>query len=374
MKIHLDSPNRGYLPGALVRGEIELDPSSDGEQGTLSIVFSGRSMIELKAWSVGPGDYGRNTQFLISSKLSLYEGNSGYMDMPAGGHPFLFTFPSKMHNALGQRIWSDSAKYGSPKDWSHSSSLNLLPRSLSYTGGPILSATVEYRLDARWSSDTRQERKSVTLPFDTYRSEPTPHVTSLAATDSFSFRSTFLPNEQAHDCPLTVTDRFHMAFGSEGISTKMKFQIETKIGTKIVQGEVPLVELRLSYVTRKSTSAEIPAVRLRFLTIHLERITAVRTPRRASSHLNTVFLGTNCSLDLVLPEGTVVNISEALGLRTEDIPYDIHTFNFRQTHKMRLYFTVECMEKRFEFQKEADLTILSPFYEESPPCFREIQG
>lgn len=363
MEIHVDSPSRGYLPGALIRGEVELDVDTDGEQGILSIVFSGRSMIELKAWSVGPGDYGRNTQLLMTSRTKLYEGNSCYTDMPAGGYPFLFTFPSKTHNALGESIWSKSAKYGSPKNWPPHAALGFLPRSLSFTGGPILSATIEYRLDVKWVSGTRQKRRSIVLPFDTYRSEPSPQATSVTATDKFSLGSTSLIHRGTHPHHLNV------AKGSIG---KMEFKIETRVGTKVVQGGVPLVKLRLSYPKHKSTTASIPAVRLQFLTVHLERVTAVRTPRRAACHMNTVHFSTSSSLDLILPEETNIDISNTLGLRSEDMPYDLYTYNLRQTHNLRLYFTVECMGKRFEFQKETDLALLSPFYEESPPCFTEI--
>ncbi|KAJ5378797.1 hypothetical protein N7509_011916 [Penicillium cosmopolitanum] len=288
MEIHLDCPNRGYLPGALVRGEVEVDQGTDGEQGTLSIVFSGRSMIELKSWSVGPGDYSRNTQFLMISRITLYEGVSCYTDMPAGGYPFLFTFSSKTQNALGQSIWPESAKYGSPKSWGRHAALESLPPSLSFTGGSILSATIEYRLDVKWVSGTRQERRSCVLPFDTYRSEPSPHITSVTTTDSFSFRNTPLPYGEDNSCPLTVSDRFHLALRSEGTGTKVKFNIKTTIGTTVVQGEVPSVELCLYHLNQKAKLEDIPVVRLQVFTVHLERITAARTPRRAASHTNTV--------------------------------------------------------------------------------------
>ncbi|KAK5789337.1 hypothetical protein VI817_008461 [Penicillium citrinum] len=368
MKIHLDSPNRGYLPGALVRGEVELGPDTDTEQGTLSIVFSGRSMIELSAWSVGPGDYGRSTQYLVNTKTVLCNGSSCYTDMPAGGYAFLFTFPSRAHSALGQSIWPESMKYGNPKTWSNYTALDLLPRSLSYTGGSILSATIEYRLDAKWVSKTRQERKSVVLPFDTYRSEAIPHGIAVAATDQFKIKNKQL--EECHRYSGSFVDRVHMALGSEGISTKTKFKIQTKIGTVIVQGTAPTVELRVLYPFQKPASGDIP-VRLRFLSVHLERITSVRTPRRASSHTNTVHFGTSDSLDLILPEEIGLDISDCLGLRTNDMPYDLYTFNVRQTHRLGLSFIVECMGNRFEFQKKIDLAILSPFYEETPPSFTE---
>ncbi|KAJ5995051.1 hypothetical protein N7481_002028 [Penicillium waksmanii] len=371
MEIHLDCPNRGYLPGALVRGEVEVDQGTDGEQGILNIAFSGRSIIELKAWSVGPGDYSRNTQFLMIAKTTLYEGFSCYTDMPAGGYPFLFTFPSKAHNALGQSIWPESAKYGSPKNWHHHAALESLPPSLSFAGGSILSATIEYRLDVKWVSKTRQERRSFVLPFDTYRSEPSPHVTSVTTTDSFSFQNTSSPHGEADSCPLTVSDRFHLALRSEGVGAKVEFNIKTTIGTTVVQGEVPSVELRLYHSNQKAKLADMPVVRLRVFAVHLERITAARTPRRAASHTNTVHFSTNKSLDLVLAERTRVDISDALGLGTDDISYDLYTFNLRRTHKIKLYFTVECMGKRFEFQKQTDLAMHSPFYEQTPPCFTE---
>ncbi|OQE16975.1 hypothetical protein PENSTE_c022G05144 [Penicillium steckii] len=369
MKIHLDSPNRGYLPGALVRGEVELGMDADTEQGTLSIVFSGRSKIELNAWSVGPGDYGRSTQFLVNTKTVFCNGTSCYTDMPAGGYPFLFTFPSRAQCALGQSIWSESMRYGHPKNWPHYTALDLLPRSLSYTGGSILSATIEYRLDAKWVSETRQERRSVVLPFDTYRSESVPLATPVAATDQFTFK-----NKQLEECQRyswTLADRVHMALGSEGISTKTKFEIQTKIETVIVQGTVPSVELRVLHPLKKPAGDEIP-VRLQFMTVHLERITSVRTPRRAASHANTVYFSTNDSLNVILPETTEIDISDCLGLSTHDIPYDLDTFNLRQTHRLGLYFIVECMGNRFEFQKKTDLAILSPFYEETPPSFTDI--
>lgn len=371
MEIHLDSPTRGYLPGALIRGEVEVDQGTDGERGTLSIVFSGRSIIELEAWCVGPGDYGRNTQFLMTSKTTLYEGVSCYTDMPAGGYPFLFTFPSKTHNALGQSIWPDSAKYGNPKSWPHSPALELLPPSLSFSGGPILAATIEYRLDVKWLSRTRQERKSFVLPFDTYRSEPSPHDTSVTTTDSFSFQNMYSSPGEALGSPLTITDNFQLALGSKGIGRRFKFDIKTIVGATVVQGEIPSVRLCLYRSNQKGKPAFIPAVRLRVFTVHLERITAVRTPRRAASHTNTVHFSTNKSLDLILAEETSLNISHSLGLETDDIFYDFYTFNLRRSHKMRFLFTVECLGERFEFQKQIDLVIHSPFYEQTPPSFTE---
>lgn len=48
-----DTPN-----WALAQGEIEVGVGNDGEDGILSAApLSGRSMIELKAWRVGPGEY-----------------------------------------------------------------------------------------------------------------------------------------------------------------------------------------------------------------------------------------------------------------------------------------------------------------------------
>lgn len=46
---------------------------------------------------------------------------------------------------------------------------------------------------------------------------------------------------------------------------------------------------------------------------------------------------------------------ETLTLMTKDIPYDLGTFNLRQNHGVTLFFSVDCLRKRFEFRQKADL-------------------
>ncbi|KAJ5573684.1 uncharacterized protein N7459_008111 [Penicillium hispanicum] len=364
MQIHLDCPNRGYLPGALVQGEIELAEFDEEEWGTLSIVFSGRSMIELKASTVSPGDYGTSTQFLIRSRQVLYEGRRPFSSMPPGGWPFLFTFPSRPHNGMKQEIWLDANQ----KDWSTVQANKVLPRSFTFSGGPIFSAAVVYQLEARWVSLTHHEKEWMTLSLDTYRHEEDPKMLCITEGRRFSLRSSLIPREETQTRPLTLKDRFHMAFGPDGMTTRAEFKLHSIIGTRIVHGAIPLVELKLEYVPGKSTAADIPAVQLKSATVDVEQVTSVRTLRREVSHTSLVSLGSKYSMDTPLPESEAVDISNILGLRTENIPYDLYTFNIRQRHNLILCFTVECMGKRFEFQQKAQLSVLSPFYEETPPA------
>lgn len=371
MQIHLDSPNRGYLPGALVQGEIELGAENDGEEGVLSVVFSGRSMIELKAWSVGPGDYNTSTQFLVQSRQVLYEGSLPFTSMPPGGWPFLFTFPSKPHSDLGQEIWTNaSIKSGCPRDWSCDHAMISLPRSFKLSAGPIYSACVEYRLEARWISATQRARDLVVLPFDTYRRSEEPEESFFPAVERFSLRSSLLPREKSTVCPLTLKDKLHLAVGHEGI-TRTEFNIETKVRTTLVQGDVLPIEQMVIYVSERSTTAKVPTVSLASFTVGIEETTAVRTLRRAVSHTDTVTLGSCDSLDVPFEGSEPINISERLGLSTEHISYDIDTFNIRQSHDACLSFTVECMGQYFDFHQKIRLNILSPFYEESPPGIME---
>ena len=370
MHIHLDSPNRGYLPGALVQGELELSPSDDGEQGSLTIVFTGRSIIEIKAGSIGPGDYGTNTQFLVRSKQVLYEGATPFTSMPPGGWPFLFTFPSKPHSGMKQEIWTNAPmKHGQPKKWSCDEAFDSLPQSFHFSGGPISSADVEYRLDAKWVSASQHKKDSAMLSFDTYRWDPDPALSPVTDAQRLLLKSPLLPRQEPGTCPLTFKDKFHMAFGPEGMMTRAEFTLHTKVGTRIVQGAVPTIELSLVYVPQKSTAADIPAVVLRSFMVIIEQVTAVRTLRRAAFHTTAWTLGAKDSLDIPLRSDEAVDVSEVLGLRTEDVPYDLSTFNIQQRHQFLLSFDVECMQKRFTFRQKLGLDMLSPFYEETPPGF-----
>lgn len=60
-------------------------------------------------------------------------------------------------------------KSGHPRDWSCDQAMNSLSRSFRFSGGPIFSARVECRLEAKWVSATQQGKDSIVLPFDTYR-------------------------------------------------------------------------------------------------------------------------------------------------------------------------------------------------------------
>ncbi|KAJ5101830.1 hypothetical protein NUU61_004052 [Penicillium alfredii] len=346
MQIHLDSPSRGYLPGALVKGEVELDPSMDGECGTLSIIFSGRSMVELNAWSVGPGDYGTSTAFLFRSTRTLYVGAWPCFAMPLGGWPFVFAFPYQPHRGQSWHAWtSASVESGHPKQWSAVHASRSLPRSFSYDGDTVCSALVEYRLEAKWMTSVReQQRDSVLLPFDTYRWDADPGVAPVVKTEHFSLRSPLVQREEPEKCPLTFRD-------------------------KVLQGATPLIELGLIYISEKSTASEIPTVFLRSITVELEHSTAVRTLRRAASHSFVSTLDSKKSLEIALRGSGTVDIADILELNTEDIPYDLYTFNVSQKNSLIVRFGVECLGQRFEFQHTSRLAVLSPFYEESPPSF-----
>lgn len=159
MQIYCASSNIGYLPGALFQGDIELVAENVGEEGLLSVTLSGRSVIELKARSVGPGDYKTSTQYLIQSWQVLYEGSLPISLMAPGEWSFFVHIPSKPHSAQPQDIWANAAiKSGCPREWGCDQAMGTLPRSFRLSAGPIYFACVEYRLEARWISATQRER------------------------------------------------------------------------------------------------------------------------------------------------------------------------------------------------------------------------